>query len=169
MNAITILILVVLVAALANGFRRGIVSEIGSLCAIVLALLACRVLGATATDVAARIMGVSADAGSMTAYSAAIVGHGALFLGVWLLVGMLARLLRGAVRLVFLGWLDRLLGALFCGVKWMLVLSLVLNVVHLIWPNAAMWTPEKWGELIKGVLEFAPWLFGVIVTAATAS
>lgn len=166
MNIIIILIIITLVASLIVGFRRGIVREVGSLCGIVLALLACRMFGDAATDVAATVMNVSEENSAFSHYAAAVVGHGTLFLLVWLGVYIVARLLRSAIHAVKLGILDRMIGALFCCVKWNLVLSLLLNLAHIVSPASDIWAPAGGKAVIDSWLAFAPWVFGAISGAA---
>ena len=155
-------------ASLLIGFRRGIVKELGSLCGIVLAMLACRVFGEQATAVAASVMDVE-EGSAFSLYAASLVGRGALFLIVWLGVFVVARMLRAAIHAVSLGILDRMLGALFCCVKWNLVLSLMLNLIHIMAPNAGMWTPQQGKGVVDAWLAFAPWLFGTLSDATLAA
>lgn len=162
MNIITILIIITLVASLIVGFRRGIVREVGSLCGIVLALLACRLFGDAATDVASTVLSVKEENSAFSHYAAAVVGRGCLFLLVWLGVYIVARLLRSAIHAVHLGILDRLTGALFCCLKWNLVLSLLLNLAHIVSPSSDIWTPAGGKAVVDSWLAFAPWLFGAI-------
>ncbi|MCM1484524.1 MAG: CvpA family protein [Muribaculaceae bacterium] len=165
MNAIVILILIVLAGSLFMGFHRGIVKEVGSLCGMVIGLLVCRIFGSQATDAAASVLGVEPGALGFSLYTAAVVGRGVLFLLVWLGVYFLTRLLRSAIHAVRLGILDRVIGAVFCCVKWNVVLSLVLNLIHIVAPAAGMWSPASGKSLIDAWLAFAPWLFGAISDA----
>lgn len=161
MNGLTLFVIIIAIASLVYGYHRGIVREVSSLCAILLAIIACQLLGDEATSIAARIFGIDETGSSMSHYTAAIIGCGALFLIVWLGIWFLARMVSGAVKAVHLGVIDSAAGALFSCAKWMLALSLVLNLIYIVAPNAAMWGGEPSGP-VKGVLEFAPWLLGVL-------
>lgn len=162
MNTLSIIIIIIAIASLIYGWHRGIVKEAMSLLAILLAIVACQVLGSTATSVAAHVMGLNDDSSAAAHYTASIVGCGVLFVGVWIGAFFLARMLRGAIKAVKLGVLDSLVGSFFCCAKWMLALSLVLNVIYLAVPHAAMWGADPPQGVIKGVLDFAPWLFGLL-------
>ncbi len=165
MNALTVIILAVMIVSLIMGYNRGIVRAVGSLCAILFAVLACRLWGDLAADGAAQTMGISATDSAMSLYAAKIVGYGALFLVVWLGVFFLARMVRGAIRAVKLGVIDSFAGALFSCVKWLLVLSLFLNLIYIITPHAAFWGSDPPQGVVKIVLHFAPWLFGALTSA----
>ena len=52
------------------------------------------------------------------------------------------RLIHHITHHVALGWLDRLAGALFGAVKYLVILSIVLNLVHIIDPKGKL-IPEK--------------------------
>ena len=166
MNAITIIIFVVAIAALIYGYNRGIVREAGSLCAILLGIVACRLMGDTATAIASEVLGASAD-DTMSHYAAALLGNAALFVIVWLGVWAFARMLRGAVHTAHLGIVDRLCGSLFSAAKWLLVLSLLLNLIYIMAPHASMWGADPPQGAIKAVLGYAPWLFGALTGAVT--
>lgn len=165
MNALTIFIIIVAVASLIFGYHRGIVREASSLCAILLAIVACQLLGDTATTIAAKAIGADEGESAAASYSASIIGCGSLFILVWLGVYLLARMLRGAVRAVRLGIIDSAAGALFSCGKWMLALSLVLNLVYLVAPTLPMWGGKPSG-IVGAVLGFAPWIFGILRGAA---
>lgn len=168
MNTLSIFIIIIGVASLIYGFSRGIIKELGSLCSILLGIIACRLFGDHATTIAAGILGVDPQANPISHYAASMVGNAGLFCAVWLAVFVIARLLHGAIHAIHLGFIDSLLGAAFCAAKWLLVLSLILNLIYIMAPTAGMWGANPPEGIIKAILAYAPWLFGALTAPGAA-
>lgn len=167
MNTLSIIILIVAVIAVIYGFRRGIVREAVSFCAIILGIMACRLFSEQATAAGAKLIGVNLENESASShYAAAIVGSILVFIIVWLAVFLIGRLLRGAVKIVRLGIIDSIIGAIYCTSKWLLVLSLLLNLIFLMAPHAEFWGGDPPQGIPEVCLGFAPWLFGIVTQAA---
>lgn len=164
MNGIELILAVVLVLTAVWGYRRGVVMQIGSVLAFVLAIVVCRLFGDAATDVVASMIGYGKEAASapsvdpMSQMVASIIGHVALFLIVWLGVGLTARALKLVVHTVHLGIVDRLAGALFMAFKAALVASFVVNFAEAVAPASGVANPG--GELGQFVKALAPTLLG---------
>ncbi len=154
--------MIVTAIGLIFGFRRGIVREAVSLIAIVLGIMACRLFSAPATAAMSKLLGIDPSDASLSHYTASVLGCLVIFLIVWISVFLLGRILRGAVHAVKLGVLDSCIGALYCSGKWLLILSLLLNLIYLIAPAASMWGTNPPQGIIKACLGFAPWLFGIV-------
>ena len=74
---INLVILIALGVGLYVGYQRGIIRQVGSLTGMLIALLACQVLGDAATSVVASII----DPANITEqFAAAIIGNVCLFL-----------------------------------------------------------------------------------------
>lgn len=162
MNTLNIIVIILLVLSFIYGCSRGIVREVASIAGIVLGVIACRMFGDVATDMAMQMMSLDANE-STSSYAASIVGNGLLFGAVWLLVYLLARMVRGAIHAIRLGFVDRLCGGIFSAAKWMLVVSFVLNMLLVVAPEADFWGAHPHDPLIKGVLDFAPYLLGIVL------
>lgn len=165
MNTLSVIILIVAISAMIYGFRRGIVREAVSFCAIILGVVACRLFSTQATAAGAKLIGVDIDSGGSSHYAAAIVGSILVFIIVWLAVFLIGRLLRGAVKFVRLGIVDSIIGAVYCTSKWLLVLSLLLNLLFLMVPHAGFWGTDPPQGIPEACLGFAPWLFGIVTQA----
>ena len=131
LTALDILVFVLVGAGVVFGFLRGFVAEILSLFAWILAILALSYLHA---PVSALLEGPVGSGAWLLAF---ILVFGAVFV-----LGKLAsRRLGGRVRRSVVGPLDRLLGALFGGLKGLIVatlLFLALNFVFdLMWGRTA--------------------------------
>ena len=73
------------------------------------------------------------------------------------------RLIHHITHHVALGWLDRLAGALFGAVKYLVILSIVLNLVHIIDPKGKL-IPKKEtasSQFYGYTLRVAPLLFSM--------
>lgn len=118
MSAIDILIIAVVAVAAVIGFTRGIMSQIGSIAALIAGIIGARIFGD-------RVTLLFGDGSSPLDYAA---GYGIAFLLVYVLVWLLARILRKTIHSFHLGIIDRLTGALFKVFLWSLILSLALNL-----------------------------------------
>lgn len=72
-------------------------------------------------------------------------------------VMILARVLRMTVRMLLLGPLDRLAGAIIGAIKWLLLTSLLINLLILCAPETTLFS----APFSRWVAEFAPRLFGM--------
>lgn len=159
MNGIDIFICVILVAAAILGYARGFVRQAGSIAAVVLAIIAARMLGPWATE---HLFAGSTDpeGSSMTAYGAKTAGYAVVFVVTWIVVWLVSRLLHGAIKAIKLGGLNSLGGALFTILEWALGISLLLNIWHLVSPS---WQAPS--SLSHYVMELLPWLTGALGTS----
>lgn len=156
MNGIDIFICVILVAAAILGYTRGFVRQAGSIAAVVLAIIAARMLGPWATE---HLFAGSTEpeGSSMTAYGARTAGYAVVFVVTWIVVWLVSRLLHGAIKAIKLGGLNSLGGALFTILEWALGISLLLNIWHLVSPS---WQAPS--ALSQYVMELLPWLTGAL-------
>lgn len=165
---LAVILAIVLAAAAVVGWNKGAIAQIGSIAAIVGALIVCRSFGPVVVPLVERWLGVAETGQSAWSdYSAAVLGYAALFMIAWLLVWMLTRMIRRAIHLVHLGVIDRAAGSVFLMAKWVLVGSIVLNLLKVVDPDAAIFTPHAgapaWqGPLLDSVMAFAPWLWGCL-------
>ncbi len=160
MSAIDIAILVVLGASLIYGLYKGIISQLASLGGVVLGIVACRLF---AKDMGPLVIQTFPNTFTNET-SAAIAGTVILFLLVFFTVGAFASLARKLTHTFLMGWLDHLLGGLFCVFKWLLVMSILLNVWYMINPNSGIFTNSHLmaGKLLPWIIKLAPDLLGVV-------
>lgn len=125
MNYIDFIIaLIVLVGAL-YGLIKGVFRQLGSLGGFVAGVLVSRLFGASFASLLQQMFDLSEGVSCVIAYSL-------LFLLVYLVCLQLMRLVHHFSHQVALGWLDRLGGALFGAVKYLVILSILLNLVHVV-------------------------------------
>lgn len=161
MSWLDIIILLPLLIGLVRGLMKGLVIEIASIVAIVLGYIGSRLWGAM---FAAWLI----QQFSWPETVCMVVAYALLFIGISLLLHILARALSKLFQKVSLGWLNRLLGGVFGTLKWaIIVLTLVLCVHRLdeqfqfiqpdlkeqsiIYMQAAPLSEKMWAEIKKQV------------------
>lgn len=154
MTKLDILILVVFVASVAWGFRKGVIEQAGALGGILLGVVLCRIGSPW-------MIAVLAGEAEPT-YVDSVLARIILFLAGYLSVRIVAKIFKSATHALSLGGLDRLGGALFCMLEWMLGLSLLLNLYAAIKPQTD-WQALSHignGHAIDAIVGFAPCLMG---------
>ncbi|WP_272959970.1 CvpA family protein [Barnesiella viscericola] len=150
-----IIVLIVLVGAL-YGLIKGVFRQLGSLGGFVVGILVSRLFGGSFAGLLQQMFDLPAGVSRIVAYSV-------LFLLVYLVCLQLMRLIHHISHQVALGWLDRLGGALFGAAKYLVILSILLNLVHLVdskirlLPSHAVAT----SHLYQHTLRVAPALFSI--------
>ena len=69
-----------------------------------------------------------------------------IFIAVMIVVAIIARILDKFLHLILLGWLNKLLGALFGFFKWAIILSFFIMVIEYANSKFEFLTPEKKSE-----------------------
>ena len=119
---IDILILLPLFLGLVRGLMRGLVTELIAILAVI--------LGA----VGARIWGSMCSAWLMTQFNwpdtvCDVTAYSLLFLAITIALNLLGKVFSRLLKVIHLGWLNRLLGGVFGTLKWaVIVLTLVFLV-----------------------------------------
>lgn len=162
LDTIDILIYIAIGIAAIVGYRMGIIQQVGSLSALLLALLACYFFGDVATDCAALFMGAdSATALPQEEYwGAMLLGHILLFVAVWLSVGIISRLLKKIAKAACLGPIDGLFGATFMTLKILIAISIILNIWAFIAPENDFLNSGS--QTTKFTAELCPALLGIV-------
>ena len=160
MDTITIITIIILAAALILGAIKGFIRQLGSFAAVVIGIIACRIFSGQATQLAAKVLGVSPADSALNHYMCAIIGCAGVFLAVWLVVWLIARLIHKVISAVKLGPLNSVAGALFMAFKWMLVLSIAFNAWLAVSPTTrALARPS---DIVEAVESIAPKVLGFI-------
>jgi membrane protein required for colicin V production len=146
-------IVVVLIFSVLYAIWRGVIREAIALAGWILAILSVRLWGG---DLAASLP-LSWAPAVRTA-----VAYAGIFIGVMLLAGLIGWVLSRAVRAIGLGFMDRLLGAVFGLVRGVvIVLVAVAIAVHTPLKNANAWESAVTLPFFVSSLEFLePWLPG---------
>jgi uncharacterized membrane protein required for colicin V production len=159
MTLLDIIILMVFVGSVAYGFYKGVLLQVASVGGILLGIVLCQVAGGRLAGV---IAGDGAADGGGPTYVDVVLANVILFVGAWICVKIVAHFCKKLSHAMMLGGVDRLLGALFCMFKWMLVLSLLLNVWAVVKPstNFAVLSTIGNGHAIELIVKLAPTMLG---------
>lgn len=157
MAFIDILILALAVIGGLRGFFRGMVGGIGGVAGLLIGIVACRLFGST---VAAAL---SATFPETEHYVTTISAYIAVFLIFYFGIKLVAMLLKETLRMLKLGWFDRVGGALFGALKYLLMLSIVLNALYAVAPAISLFHSSALlgGKVFMVVMQMAPWAWGV--------
>lgn len=123
MSWLDIIILLPLLIGLIRGLMRGFVVELTAIVAIILGFVGTRIWGA------AFAIWISKQFAWPEAICS-VVSYALLFLGITLLLNVVAKLISRLFKAVNLGWLNRLFGALFGVAKWATIVLFIVLCVH---------------------------------------
>jgi len=157
MGAYDIIILAIAVIALVTGALKGLVHQMGTIAGLICGVLACRFFGGTVADYLVPRDSVHAEMLRAVCYAV-------VFLVVFFGIALLARLLGAVLSAVKLRVFDRVCGALFRMLLWMLFLSIAVNIYMAIAPADKPHfysTSRPWRTAVTSM---APDLLGYIVS-----
>lgn len=137
----------------------GLVRQLGTLMAFVVAVLACRFFGPDIVGAAVSTSGEHAQLLSVLCYVL-------VFVVAFVLVLVIARLLHATVSALKLGAVNRILGALLRLGLWLVVMSACLNVYFAIFPEASAGFEQKGRPWRAWTVRAAPALVGYISSGA---
>lgn len=123
MSWLDIIILLPLLIGLVRGLMKGLVIEITSNVAIILGIVGSRLWGAM---FATWLLNQFAWPESVCI----VLAYALLFLGISILLHLLAKVLTKLFKKVSLGWLNRLLGGLFGTLKWGIIVLVMVLCIH---------------------------------------
>ncbi len=156
MNYIDFVILLIAVVGALYGLIKGILRQLGSLGGFVAGVVVSRLFGQSVASLMQQMFDLPVGVSRIIAYSL-------LFLLVYLVCIQLMRLMHHITHKVALGWLDRLAGALFGAVKYLVVLSILLNLVHIVDPKGKLLpsTITASSQFYGYTMRIAPMLFSI--------
>lgn len=151
MQPLEILIIAAVAVGGIIGYSRGIIAQIGSVAAIVGAIIFARIAGNTVTGL------IGDDQSAL----APVVGYGLAFIVAYLAIWLLARLLKLTVSTLHLGVVDRVAGAVFKALQWALLLSVALNL-YLLTTDRTDELRHPGSPIIKAAIDLAPATLGYL-------
>jgi len=122
-NLIDIVLLIPLGWGIYKGFSKGLIHELAQIAALVLGVLAGLYLSKWIGGFIADIFGTNEQHTQLIAFMVA-------FLGALILVFLVARMAENAVKNLSLGIVNRIIGAAFASIKFILILSLLINFIN---------------------------------------
>ena len=139
MNILDIIILICLIPSLIQGLRKGFISQAISIISII--------AGVWASAKFANHVGIwLAEYITASEQTLKVISFAVILVVTFVLLGLLARLLESILKLVMLGWVNKLLGAVFALVKAILILGLIFMAVNSLNANYHLIKPEIFAE-----------------------
>ena len=158
MTTLDIIILIVFVASVIYGFRRGIILQAGGARRVALRSDSVQ----TGAPWLAGLIAGTHTTGEAPTYVDSVIANIIMFIAGFLGVKAVAHFFKNVTHALNLGGLDRIAGALFCMFEWMLVMSLLLNLWLIIKPQTSLHSLSTLGNghAIEAIVAFAPKLLG---------
>ena len=119
MNILDIILLVCFVPAIFQGIRKGFIAQAVSIISIILGIWASARFANVVSDWIAQYITASEQVLRLVAFALILVL-------VFLVLAALGKMLEGVIKLVMLGWLNKLLGVVFALLKTGLIVGLVI-------------------------------------------
>src|SRR5574344_756988 len=118
LNTADLIILICLIPAIFAGFMKGFVRQAAPVAALILGVWA----GYHFSDFVSTKLAnwINVEQNILNIISFAII-----FIGVLILVNLAGRAIEGLVKLVLLGWLDKLAGIIFALIKYAFIFSIL--------------------------------------------
>lgn len=162
MNLIDIVLLIPIGWGVYKGFSKGLIHELAQIAALVLGILAGLFLSKWIGGFIADIFGTNEQNTQLIAFMMA-------FLGTLILVFLVARMAENVVKNLSLGIVNRIIGAAFASIKFILILSLLINFINSADPHGIFLKKEtREGSLLyKPVGAVAPLVMPFIMQVMT--
>ncbi len=157
MAFIDIIILALIAIGGLRGYMRGLTMSIGGVAGLIIGILACRMFGGPVSEAFA------ASHPETEHYITTISAYIVVFLIFYFGIKLVAYLLKSSFSAIHLGGFDRLGGIAFGALKYLLMLSVILNAIYVIAPHASLFHTSHLmdGAVFTLVMQMAPWAWGV--------
>ena len=154
MNTIDIVILIPLLLGFVFGLSKGFIREIISLAVIFVGIYGSKWFSPIASSILTGVFSVSETVAKPLSFVV-------VFIAIALLMMFLARSLDKLVENISLGGLNKLLGGLFGALKYALIISLLLNVFHVLDSKISILNAETKTDstLYKPMIQLVPQLW----------
>lgn len=129
----TILILIIL-GGIVLGYRKGFIGQLSSLVSWIVAIVLCYKCGDLIQGIFLSVVPSAAD-WPLSTVTVKTVSLAFAFLLVMVIIRLLMRLFKGALKAADLSFIDRLGGSLLFMFKYAFILSIVLNLLYAINPD----------------------------------
>ena len=141
MNILDIIILICLVPAVIQGIRKGFISQAISIISLIAGVWASAKFANLVGTWLAQYITASEQALKLVAFALILIL-------VFIALGLIGRLLEGIIKLIMLGWLNRLLGVAISLVKCILGLGLLVLVFNSLNASFDLVQPEVMADSI---------------------
>ncbi|MDE6754857.1 MAG: CvpA family protein [Muribaculaceae bacterium] len=156
-----IIVLVVAVVALFKGYSNGFTRQVSGILGFAFGTVCCHVFSDEVEGAIKWILpGIGSVPGSTFIYS--VITVALIYIVVFMVFRLLTGILRSAMQVFCIGLLDRLFGAAFCLVKYLLLLSIAYNIIVCINPSSPLmkYANADDGNIVECVMLLAPELLG---------
>ena len=162
MNIIDAIILICLIPAFIQGFRKGFISQAISIVSLIVGIWASARFADMVTEWISQYMNASEQI-------LRIVAFALILIVVFIALGLLGRLLESILKFVMLGWINKLLGIIFSLTKALLIIGLVILLFSSLNNNFQLIKPEtlESSVLYQPVKNFADTIFPFIKNILT--
>lgn len=142
-----------------RGALTGFISQVTSFVAIMLSIFICRIFGELSASFILKLLPELAKMPAPDVVSS-MLGHLLLFILVYLSINLLGTSIRTLAHTLHLGAFDRIAGSAMCALKYMMGLSIFINLWYLISPHSELFTSSRLfgGSLFRFVADMIPWL-----------
>ena len=166
MSTIDLIFLIIFIAAAFFGATKGAVRQIGSMAGVVGGWIGARAWGNRVGEALDTLATAPAEAGvdpDMRLRMAHILGCVVTFIAIFILLFIIARMLRSFITWAGLSPLDRVAGGAISVLKWFIALSIVLNLWLYISPSSTIFASSTLagGKIMAITLNLFPWLMGM--------
>lgn len=156
-----IIVIVVAAVAIIKGFHSGFTGQVSGVLGFAFGTVCTHVFGEQADAVMRWVLPfLQGRPGAGFIYS--VTSSALVYVVVYLLFKMLTRVIKSAMQVFYVGMLDKLLGAAFCMAKYMLLLSIVYNLIVCVNPSSKLmkYATSDDGNVVECVMLLAPELLG---------
>ena len=123
MNILDIILLICFVPAIIQGLRKGFISQAISLISIILGVWASSRFSAIVSEWITQYISASDQV-------LKIISFTLILIAVFIILGLVGKLLEGIFKLVTLGWVNRVLGLVFALAKAFIIVGILIMVFN---------------------------------------
>lgn len=121
MNILDAIILICLIPAIFQGIRKGFISQAISIISLIAGIWASARFADIVSEWASKYITASEQVLNIVAFAIILIV-------VFIVLGLIGRLLESILKFVLLGWLNKLAGVVFSLIKALLILGLIITV-----------------------------------------
>lgn len=148
-----IVCVVLLLTAVVNGYRKGVLSQLGAVVGVVAGILFCNLYAGRLADYFA-----GENPGAMTRMLDNAMAYVLIFTICYVIGRFFGKTLAHSMRALSIGFIDRLAGSIFCVLEYFLVFSILLNAWIAIFPDTKLRT--NYTRVKTLVIDFGPAVLG---------
>ena len=145
--------IVIAVLSVVIGYRRGIMSQLGSVAGLFAGILLCNLYAGRFAEYLARN-----ETDPTAIIFDNVLSYVLIFAGCYLLGRFVGHFISKGMRAMKIGFIDKGAGAIFCLAEYFLIFSIILNIWICVSPDTKLM--DEPSRLKQTVVDFAPAVFG---------